>query len=186
MKDMAQVKKSATRRQRCGMALTLAALGITLAALFGSRAWADDRMACHVEALTDKAAGRYLILLGGCNDCHTSGWVESGGKLPASEWLTGNPVGFRGPWGTSYPSNLRLSVQGITEDGWIQMFRTRTQYPPMYWLNYHGLSGRDLSAMYRFIKALGPKGVLVPAHVPPNHEPKTPYVLFVPQAPTRK
>ncbi|MEJ2396973.1 MAG: cytochrome C, partial [Gammaproteobacteria bacterium] len=26
--------------------------------------------------------GRYLVRIGGCNDCHTAGYAESGGKTP--------------------------------------------------------------------------------------------------------
>lgn len=47
---------------------------------------------------TPEERGKYLVLIGGCNDCHTPGFIESDGKGPAeSEWLTGSPVGFRGP-----------------------------------------------------------------------------------------
>lgn len=35
--------------------------------------------------------------------------------MPEGEWLTGDVVGFRGPWGTSYPTNLRLSLGAMTE-----------------------------------------------------------------------
>jgi hypothetical protein len=55
--------------------------------------------------------GRYVAVLGGCHDCHTDGYAEAGGDVPAERWLTGKDVGFRGPWGVSYPTNLRLSVQ---------------------------------------------------------------------------
>jgi len=139
----------------------------------------------YVVAPSPEAAGRYLVLFGGCNDCHTPGWEASGGKLPESEWLVGSPVGYRGPWGTTYASNLRLFVQAIGEDAWVQMFRTRTERPPMPWMNYHGLNERDLRAIYRFIKSLGPKGEPAPAYVPPDQEPKTPYILFIPQEPKR-
>jgi hypothetical protein len=35
--------------------------------------------------------------------------------------------------------------------------------------------------MYRYVKALGPKGERAPRAVPPGQEPTTPYVLMVPQ-----
>jgi mono/diheme cytochrome c family protein len=57
----------------------------------------------------DAARGRYIALIGGCNDCHTAGFPQKGGEVPEAEWLLGNPVGFRGPWGTTYPTNLRLT-----------------------------------------------------------------------------
>lgn len=139
----------------------------------------------YLLASSPEEAGRYLIKMGGCNDCHTPGWAESGGTLAESEWLVGNAVGFRGPWGTTYPPNLRLFVQDISEDAWVAMFRTRTERPPMPWMNYHDLSERDLRAIYRFIKSLGPTGEPAPSYVPPGEEPKTPYILWVPQEPKR-
>jgi mono/diheme cytochrome c family protein len=33
--------------------------------------------------------GRYLIQVGGCNDCHTPAYPEKGGKVPEAQWLTG-------------------------------------------------------------------------------------------------
>src|SRR5688572_24082285 len=57
------------------------------------------------------ARGRYLITIGGCNDCHTPGYMQKGPEVPESEWLIGLPIGFQGPWGTTYPSNLRLVIK---------------------------------------------------------------------------
>ena len=57
--------------------------------------------------------GRALTVMGGCHDCHTPGYPEAAGKVPQTEWLTGNAVGFQGPWGTSYPVNLRLRLRWI-------------------------------------------------------------------------
>ena len=44
--------------------------------------------------------------------------------------LTGVPVGFRGPWGTTYASNLRLYVQQFTADTWVQVMHAREVRPP--------------------------------------------------------
>ncbi len=143
----------------------------------------------HVWAPTVTQAGRYLVLAGGCNDCHTPGWERSGGKLPWSQWLTGSPVGFQGPWGTTYAHNLRLLVQHVSERQWVAMFKYKTPLPaypmrpPMPWVNYHQLSVRDLRAIYAFIKGLGPAGRPAPSYVPPGQTPKTPYIVFVPQQP---
>ncbi len=76
------------------------------------------------------AHGRYLVTIGGCNDCHTAGYPESGGKVPEEEWLTGVPVGFQGPWGTSYPANLRRVVSGMSEAEWVVHAR-KERMPPM-------------------------------------------------------
>lgn len=137
----------------------------------------------HVAAATPVEAGRYLVHVAGCNDCHTGGWLREQGQVPRSEWLTGSRVGFRGPWGTTYPSNLRRTVREVTEDEWVVMMETRNRKPPMPWFNVHAMSEGDQRAIYRFIETLGPPGDSVPAAVPPGETPRTPYYDFVPKTP---
>jgi mono/diheme cytochrome c family protein len=124
--------------------------------------------------------GHYLVQLGGCNDCHTPGYPEADGKLPEGQWLTGNPVGFRGPWGTSYPANLRLAVRNFTEDQWLAWARAPKR-PPMPWFNLRDMTDGDLRSVYRYIKQLGPKGAPAPHYVPPDQTPQTAYIDFVPK-----
>lgn len=38
--------------------------------------------------------GRYLLAIGGCNDCHTKGFAESGGQVPETLHLLGSDIGF--------------------------------------------------------------------------------------------
>jgi hypothetical protein len=59
--------------------------------------------------------GRYLVKITGCNDCHTAGYAQNAGKVPEKEWLTGDRLGWRGPWGTTYASNLRAYMNDISE-----------------------------------------------------------------------
>jgi mono/diheme cytochrome c family protein len=137
-------------------------------------------------ASTDSAAGQYLTIVGGCNDCHTPGWAESNGKTPPAEQLVGSPVGYRGPWGTSYPANLRTVTQRATEDRWVQILTTADGghgRPPMPWMNTAQMSDHDLRAMYRYIRSLGAAGSAVPRAVPPGTMPSTPYINFVPVQP---
>lgn len=124
--------------------------------------------------------GRYLVRIGGCNDCHTPGYAESGGTMPDGDWLQGGDVGFKGPWGVSYPSNLRLTVQSMTEEQWVRFARVE-RLPPMPWFNLRDMSDEDLRAMYRFIRALGPKGERAPAPVAPGTPITTPFIVFEPQ-----
>lgn len=134
----------------------------------------------RVAAASDLDAGRYLVRIGGCNDCHTVGYEEAAGALPDSVWLTGSPVGFRGPWGTSYAKNLRLTVHQLTEDQWVERLRG-TGLPPMPWPSVNAMSEDDVRAVYRFIRSLGAAGDLAPRAVEPGAEPTTPYFDFVPR-----
>ncbi|MBE7941425.1 MULTISPECIES: cytochrome C [Ramlibacter] len=122
--------------------------------------------------------GRYLVTIGGCNDCHTPGWGPTGGKVPEQEWLVGDKVGFSGPWGTTYPANLRLLMQGMTQAQWVQSASTRQLRPPMPWFNLHAMTPEDLAAIYAFVHALGPRGEAAPAYLPPGQKPAGPAILF--------
>lgn len=168
--------------------------GVLAAALLGTMAWSltgcDQQPQAaaaapespYVTAASVIDAGRYLVEVGGCNDCHTDG-VMAGLKVPESDWLTGVGVGFRGPWGTTYATNLRLWIQPFTADQFIQMVRARNSRPPMPWQNLHAMSDQDLRAIYAYLKHLGPAGSPAPQFVPPDQEPKTPFIVMVPQMP---
>ena len=122
--------------------------------------------------------GRYLIKIAGCNDCHTTGYAEAAGKIPEQDWLKGDSIGWRGPWGTTYASNLRLYMQNISEDQWIQVSRAAEFRPPMPWFVLREMTDEDLRAIYRFIRHLGPAGEPAPNYLPPDQEPPQPYILF--------
>ena len=122
--------------------------------------------------------GRYLAVTAGCNDCHTPGYMPAEGKVAEDMWLTGDRFGWRGPWGTTYASNLRLFVKGMTEEQWVAIARTLKTRPPMPWFNLNKMHTEDLKALYQFIRYLGPGGEAAPVYVPPDQEPKTPYALF--------
>ncbi len=122
--------------------------------------------------------GRYLVTITGCNDCHTPGYLASAGKTPEDLWLTGDSFGWRGPWGTTYGSNLRIVLQALTEDQWVLIAKTLTARPPMPWFSLNKMKDEDLRAIYQFIRQLGPVGEPAPAYVPPDKEPDPPYATF--------
>lgn len=126
----------------------------------------------------DIQRGRYLAKIAGCNDCHTPGYAMSGGKVPEAQWLTGDKLGWRGPWGTTYPTNLRLYMAGMSEAQWLKRAKTMQTRPPMPWFALHDMSEHDLRAIYRFTKFLGPAGQPAPVFVPPGQMPQGPYVQF--------
>ena len=124
--------------------------------------------------------GNYLVRIAGCNDCHTPGYLLSEGNVPEESWLTGDSFGWRGPWGTTYPPNLRMLVQGLTEDQWLTLAKNLKSRPPMPWFNLNAMKDEDLRAIYHYIRHLGPGGQPAPAFVPPDREPDPPYALFPP------
>ena len=122
--------------------------------------------------------GRYLAKIGGCNDCHTAGYLMSEGNVPEENWLLGDQFGWRGPWGTTYASNLRLIVAEMSEQQWVTMAKALKVRPPMPWFNLNQMKDEDLKALYQYIRHLGPAGEPAPAYVPPDQEPNPPYALF--------
>ena len=122
--------------------------------------------------------GKYLVVISGCNDCHTPGYLASAGTTPEELWLTGDSFGWRGPWGTTYATNLRIVVQGLAEDQWVTFAQNLKARPTMPWFNLNQMKEDDLRAMYRYIRQLGPGGNPAPAYVPPGNEPDPPYALF--------
>jgi hypothetical protein len=110
--------------------------------------------------------GRILVKKLGCNDCHTAGYLQSKGNVPENKWLTGDTIGWRGPLGTSYGSNLRLLIGSIKEGEWIEMAKTLKSRPPMPHPILNAMDNEDLQAIYWFIRYLGPIGKPVPAFEP--------------------
>lgn len=122
--------------------------------------------------------GRYLVKIAGCNDCHTPGYLQTDGNVREDQWLTGDGFGWRGPWGTTYGSNLRLFVSTMDENEWVETAKTLRRLPPMPWFNLNAMAEEDLRAIYQFTRSLGDPGEPAPAYVPPGQEPKTPFALF--------
>jgi mono/diheme cytochrome c family protein len=122
--------------------------------------------------------GKYLVQIGGCNDCHTPAYPAKGGKVPEAEWLTGDALGWHGGWGTTYATNLRLYFQELSEEQWVKKAKNLTARPPMPWFNVRDMTASDLRAMYRYVRHLGPAGKPAPAYLPPDKTPPQPYVAF--------
>ena len=124
------------------------------------------------------ARGQYVVKIGGCNDCHTPGYAPSGGKIPEKDWLVGDSLGWRGPWGTTYPVNLRLYMQTVSEQQWLSIAKTKEMRPPMPWFALRDMTEADLKALYQYIRHLGPAGKPANDYLPPDKEPQPPFVQF--------
>jgi len=164
------------RAQRAlGAALLCAPLAAPSAAQSAESAGASGPPAASHKQLE---RGRYLVKIGGCNDCHTPGYGLSGGKVAEKDWLVGDKLGFSGPWGTTYPSNLRLMMAKLTEAQWMELARHKELRPPMPWFNLRAMTPEDQRAIYRYVKWLGPKGEAAPDYLPPGQAPQGPAVVF--------
>jgi mono/diheme cytochrome c family protein len=145
-----------------------------LASLMPAAAWSAPAAEPGVEH------GRYLVRISGCNDCHTPGFMQHAGQVPEAEWLTGDATGWQGPWGTTYPANLRLLVQQMDEQSWLARAR-QPMRPPMPSPSLQAMSDADLKAIYRYLRSLGAKGAPAPAYVPPGGKVATPYLDLSPR-----
>lgn len=125
------------------------------------------------------ARGEYLTRIAGCNDCHTPGYAETGGDVPQSGWLVGSPVGWNGPWGTTYPANIRLKLQDMDEAAWMKYSAELHTRPPMPDFAVRAMNEDDRRAIYRFVRSLGPGGEKAPDYVRPGQAPQPPYVQWV-------
>ena len=83
-----------------------------LALLAACQPAATPQAAAPAPTVDLVARGEYLVKTTGCNDCHTPGYAEQQGNVDKAQWLTGSPLGYNGPWGTTYAANLRLTLAG--------------------------------------------------------------------------
>lgn len=143
---------------------------ILLSVLISNVVWASNNQQID--------RGRYLVTIAGCNDCHTAGYLPKAGNVPVSAWLKGDSFGWNGPWGTTYGPNLRLFMQGLSEDQWVKEAKSLKRRPPMPWFSLNAMKEEDLRAIYQFVKSLGAPGKQAPAYLPPGKVPPMPYAKF--------
>jgi mono/diheme cytochrome c family protein len=135
-------------------------------------------------AMTPLQRGEYLAIITGCNDCHTPGGLY--GAPDPERRLSGSELGWQGPWGVSYASNLtpdpetglgtwtnveieRALRSGVRKDG-------SPILPPMPWPNFASLTADDMASLIAYLKSIPPVRHQVPARVPPNGVASTPVV----------
>ena len=153
----------------------LASVALSVPAIAAEKAAKSN---AKTEPKRDIERGRYLVAVSGCNDCHTPGFLVKGNKVPEKDRLTGGSLGWRGPWGTTYPANLRLYFQEITEEQWVHVAKEIQRRPPMPYYSLNQMAEPDVRAMYKYIRSLGPAGKPAPKYVPPEKVPPQPYVQF--------
>lgn len=134
--------------------------------------------------------GEYLAYVGGCNDCHSPGGMY--GAPDGARRLSGSDLGWRGPWGTSYPPNLTPDVEtGIgswSERDIVNTIRTgkrpdgRPLLPPMPWPNFAHLTDDDAMALATYLKSLPPIKHRSPPALPPGDEAQASVIIPPPPA----
>jgi len=163
----------------CGSLAASALVATTATSTAAARAQNQDEKP-FVSASSPVAAGEYLTVVAGCQNCHTAGWVEKQGNVPRDDQLAGNPVGYYGAWGTTYAKNLRQVADRQTEDHWVEVMRTADGGAgklPMPWHDASKFSDKDLRAMYQYTKSLGPRPVRLPRGTRPGVKPTTGYYI---------
>jgi mono/diheme cytochrome c family protein len=123
--------------------------------------------------------GKYLVTVADCNGCHTPNFGPSGGNIPEADHLLGTDIGFSGPWGVSYPANLRLSAAAMTAEEWRARSRAGG-LPPMPWVALQAMTDDDLDAIYAYLRHLGPGGEPAPLSIGPGQAIATQHYIFVP------
>ena len=120
--------------------------------------------------------GRQVVKTLGCNFCHTPDFMVKRSTIPEDDWLVGSSVGFFSPSGTTYPTNLRLLLNNMTENEWLVLARQMRQDSPMSWIMLPDTAEQDLRAIYKFVHYLGPKGSPAPPPLPAGVAPTTQYI----------
>ena len=119
------------------------------------------------EPSPSKAYGEYLSIVSGCRVCHTP--TDSRHRpIPGKEFAGGSE--FQSPFGTVRAPNLTPHSTGIrawSEQRFVEYFHgfreekaARAVEPgkntPMPWLEYAGMTTRDLTALYRYLRSIPP------------------------------
>ena len=165
-------------RKMQGLSWFVLALACAAIPVSSIAADAPAKSAAKPASSKEVERGRYLVMITGCNDCHTPNFLTTGGKTPEKDRLTGSTMGWRGPWGTTYPPNLRLYFQDISEAEWVQTAKEIQRRPPMPYFSLNAMTADDVRAIYKYMRYLGPAGVPAAKFVPADKEPPQPYVQF--------
>lgn len=167
-------------RKLASLLLAFAASG-AVGAVFSTAAAADPQ--------TER--GKYLVSLGGCNDCHTPGYFL--GKPDFARALGGSEVGFELPGlGVFHGPNLTPDKEtglGNWTPEEIVMAITKGQRPDgrelapiMPWKSFAVLTQEDALAIAAYLKSLPPVKNKVPGPFGPNEAPTSFVMKVVPPA----
>jgi mono/diheme cytochrome c family protein len=148
----------------------------------------------QADAASEKqiARGKYLVTLGGCNDCHTPGYFL--GKPDFAHALSGSEVGFEIPgMGTFYGPNLTpdkdTGLGNWTAKQIVTAFTTgkrpdgRELAPIMPWHALANLTKRDANAIAAYLQSLPAVKNKAPGPFGPNQKPTSFVYKIIPPSP---
>ena len=135
--------------------------------------------------------GKYLVTLGGCNDCHTPGSFL--GKPDFSKALSGSEVGFAIPGqgvfaGRNLTPDKETGLGNWTDDQIIVAMTSgmrpdgRELAPIMPWRALANLSPDDARAIVAYLRSLPPVKNAVPGPFKPGETPSTLVFAIMPGA----
>jgi mono/diheme cytochrome c family protein len=146
-------------------------------------------------ATSQAARGAQLVMLGGCEDCHTPKGPNL--TLDAARALSGHPqnaalppdvvgglstnmmlTAWRGPWGVSMARNLTPDKETGIGDWTLADFKKALRtgvnkkgevlLPPMPIMNLQNLPEQDLEAIWAYLRTLKPVRNAVGRPLPPR------------------
>ena len=128
--------------------------------------------------MTAVERGKYLTTISGCNDCHTPGALF--GAPDFARALSGSELGWSGPWGVTYASNLTPDMEtgiGAWTDAEIEralrsgIKRDGTAIgPPMPWPEFAQYTPDDMAAVIAYLRSLPAVPHKNPARVMPGQK----------------
>jgi mono/diheme cytochrome c family protein len=137
--------------------------------------------------------GKYLVTLGGCNDCHTPGYFL--GNPDMSRFLGGSDVGFEIPGqgvfvGRNITPDKETGIGRWTREQIVKAIQTgerpdgRVLAPIMPWHAYAELAADDAMAIAAFLQSLKPVSNQIPGPAKPGEKVSTFMFRLVPPGET--
>jgi mono/diheme cytochrome c family protein len=139
--------------------------------------------ACSKGSQIDR--GKYLVTLGGCNDCHTPGYFF--GKPDMLRYLGGSDVGFEIPGlgafaGRNITPDKETGIGNWTEEQIVTALQAgkrpdgRVLAPIMPYHAFANLTKDDATAIAVFLESIPPVKNAVPGPIGPGQQ--APFFLF--------
>ena len=138
---------------------------------------------------TQAARGKYLVTLGGCNDCHTPGYFL--GNPDMSRFLGGSDVGFEIPGqgvfvGSNITPDKKTGIGSRTREQIVKAIQGgerpdgRILAPVMPWHAFAKLTADDAMAIAAFLQSLKPVSNQIPGPFKPGEKVSTSIFRIVP------